>query len=92
MIPEWASVPRAPGGRGVPHQTGVLAPGDTSAAIINRLNSDINTVLNSAEVKERMAALGADPAGGSAEQFGQRLREEIALWRKVFAKPLGAAR
>lgn len=71
---------------------GVLAPGDTSAAIINRLNSDINAALNSADVKERMAALGAEPAGGSAEQFGKRLREEIALWRTVFAKTAGKTR
>jgi tripartite-type tricarboxylate transporter receptor subunit TctC len=49
-------------------------------------------VLNSADVKERMAALGADPAGGSAEQFGQRLREEIALWRTVFVKTAGKTR
>jgi tripartite-type tricarboxylate transporter receptor subunit TctC len=71
---------------------GIFAPAGTPEAIINRLNSDINTVLSSADVKERMAALGAEPAGGSAEQFGKRLREEIALWRQVFAKPLGSVR
>ncbi len=65
---------------------GVLAPAETPSAIVARLNSEINAVIASADVKERMAALGAEPGGGSAEQFGKRLREEIALWKKVFAR------
>jgi len=70
---------------------GILAPGETPAAIVARLNTEVNALLASADVKERMAALGAEPAGGTAEQFGQRLRDEISLWRKVFAKPAAAA-
>ena len=65
---------------------GVLAPAETPSAVLLRLNSEINAVIASADVKERMAALGAEPGGGSAEQFGKRLREEIALWQKVFAR------
>ena len=65
---------------------GILAQGETPAAIVSRLNTEVNALLASADVKERMAALGAEPAGGTAEQFGQRLRDEISLWRKVFAK------
>ena len=65
---------------------GVLAPAETPSAVLLRLNSEINAVIASADVKERMAALGAEPGGGSAEQFGKRLREEIALWKKVFAR------
>ncbi len=64
---------------------GVLAPGDTPAALVARLNSELNAVIATPDVRERMAALGAEPAGGSAEQFGRQLRDEIALWRKVFA-------
>jgi tripartite-type tricarboxylate transporter receptor subunit TctC len=70
----------------------VMAPGETSAAVITRLNSEINALLATPDVKERLAALGAEPAGGTPEQFGRRLRDEIALWRKVFAKPAPAAR
>ena len=72
---------------------GVLAPGDTPAALVARLNSELNAVIANPDVKERMVALGAEPAGGSAEQFGRQLRDEIALWRKVFAKsPAGKAK
>jgi tripartite-type tricarboxylate transporter receptor subunit TctC len=70
---------------------GVLAPAETPGTIVARLNSEINAVIATADVKERIAALGAEPAGGPAEQFGQRLRDEIALWRKVFARS-GAAK
>jgi tripartite-type tricarboxylate transporter receptor subunit TctC len=52
-----------------------------------RLNSEVNALLATPDIKERIAALGAEAAGGTPEQFGQRLRDEIALWRKVFAKP-----
>jgi len=65
---------------------GVLAPGETPRAVVTRLNSDINALIGSADVRERMAALGAEPAGGTPEQFAQRLRDEIALWHTVFAK------
>jgi tripartite-type tricarboxylate transporter receptor subunit TctC len=71
---------------------GVMAPGETPGAIVGRLNSELNALLATADVRERMAALGAEPAGGSAEQFGQRLRDEIALWRRVFAKSAAAAK
>ena len=69
---------------------GVMAPAETPAAIVARLNSELNALLATPEVRERMAALGAEPAGGAPELFGQRLRDEIALWRKVFAKTAAA--
>ena len=71
---------------------GVMAPGATPPAIVARLNTEINSLLGSADARERIAALGAEPAGGSAAEFGERLRREIAQWRKVFARPATAAR
>jgi tripartite-type tricarboxylate transporter receptor subunit TctC len=65
----------------------VMAPAETPNAIVLRLNGEINALLATPEFKERIAALGAEAAGGTPEQFGRRLRDEIALWRKVFARP-----
>ena len=92
VLPDLPTIAEA-GYRGfeVNNWYGVMAPGETPAAIITRLNGELNALLATADIRERMAALGAEPASGSAEQFGQRLRDEIALWRKVFAKG-GAAR
>ncbi len=38
------------------------------------------------EVKERIIALGNEPAGGTAEQFGERIRKEVVLWKTLFAE------
>jgi tripartite-type tricarboxylate transporter receptor subunit TctC len=65
----------------------VMAPADTPRAIIARLNTEINAILAAPDVKERIAGLGAEPAGGTPEQFGQRLKVETAAWAKVFGKP-----
>jgi tripartite-type tricarboxylate transporter receptor subunit TctC len=64
----------------------VMAPADTPGAIIARLNTEINAILAAPEVKERIAGLGAEPAGGTPEQFGRRLKAEMAAWAKVFGK------
>ena len=65
----------------------VMAPADTPRAIIARLNAEINAILAAPEVRERIAALGAEPAGGTPEQFGRQLKVEMAAWAKVFGKP-----
>ena len=65
----------------------VMAPAKTPDAIVNRLNAELNTMLQSADVKERIAALGAEPGGGTPAQFTERLRKEIDIWAKVLKKP-----
>jgi tripartite-type tricarboxylate transporter receptor subunit TctC len=65
----------------------VMAPADTPSAVIARLNAEINAILAAPEVRQRIAALGAEPAGGTPEQFGRQLKVEMAAWAKVFGKP-----
>ena len=65
----------------------VVAPAATPMAIVMRLNTEINAILAAPDIKERIAALGAEPAGGTPEQFGQRLKAEMDLWARVFGKP-----
>ena len=65
----------------------VVAPAATPAAIVSRLNTEINAILAAPDVKERIASLGAEPAGGTPEQFGQRLKVEMGIWAKVLGKP-----
>jgi tripartite-type tricarboxylate transporter receptor subunit TctC len=62
---------------------GVLAPARVPAAIIARLNNEIERILASPEMKSRLAADGADAAGGSTEQFGVFIRADIDKWAKV---------
>lgn len=60
-----------------------LAPAGTPRAVIMRLNTDINRILQQPEVRERFIANGMFPSGGSPEVLRDHLRNEIARWRKV---------
>ncbi len=62
---------------------GILAPAGTPQEIVRRLNAEINRVLLAPEVRERLTALGAEPTGGSPEQFAQVIRVDTARWAKV---------
>jgi tripartite-type tricarboxylate transporter receptor subunit TctC len=58
----------------------VMAPAGTPAPIVQRINEAINVALRAPEVKERLANVGVDVVGGSAEAFGERLRREFATY------------
>lgn len=61
----------------------MFGPAALPKDLITRLNNDIVGVLGSADVKERLASVGAEPAPMSAENFGRHVREEIAKWARV---------
>ena len=62
---------------------GVLAPARVPAAIVARLNSEIERMLALPEMKSRLAADGADAAGGPPEKFAAFIRADIDKWTKV---------
>ena len=62
---------------------GLFAPGGTPRPIIDRLNAETVKVLQTAEMRERLAAEGAEPAGTTPEAFARIVREEILFWRAV---------
>jgi tripartite-type tricarboxylate transporter receptor subunit TctC len=62
---------------------GLLAPGKTPAAVVNRLNAELRQVLNEAETRERFLQRGMQPAPGTAQEFAALIRSEIAKWGKV---------
>ena len=62
---------------------GMLAPARVPSAIIARLNSEVERILQLAEMKTRLAADGADPLGGPPEKFSAFIRADIEKWAKV---------
>jgi tripartite-type tricarboxylate transporter receptor subunit TctC len=62
---------------------GVLAPAGTSREIVARLQAEIARILVVPEVKERLAADGADAVGNRPEEFAAYIRAELAKWGKV---------
>jgi tripartite-type tricarboxylate transporter receptor subunit TctC len=62
---------------------GLLVKSGTPHDAVLRLNEAINKVLKKPEMREAIAKLGAEPAGGSAREFGEFLGAQLAYWGKV---------
>lgn len=62
---------------------GILAPAATPPAVIAELNRAINQILALPEVQSRLLASGAEPAGGTPEQFGALMKAESGRWAGV---------
>ena len=50
---------------------------------VERLNSEIRKIVNSAEVKDAWAKQGAAPLSMSTDEFGHYIREDIAKWTNI---------
>ncbi|MBQ1766166.1 MAG: tripartite tricarboxylate transporter substrate binding protein [Aquincola sp.] len=62
---------------------GLLAPAGTPKDVVARLNAEFNKALKQPELAKRLSDEGADPAGGTPEQFAALIKEEIPRWGKV---------
>ena len=62
---------------------GVLVPAGTPPAIVNKLNAEINRILQMPDVRERLAGLGAEILGGTSKEFADHIQREIPKWAKV---------
>ena len=62
---------------------GLAGPGKLPAAMVQRMNEDINKVLLMPDVIEKLAQFGAEDGGGSAQRFADFIRTEQVKWAKV---------
>jgi len=62
---------------------GVLAPARTPAAVVNKLNAEINRMADLPDVRERYAREGLEPTAQTPERFRTYLQSELAKWAKV---------
>ena len=62
---------------------GILAPAATPKDVVAKLNREIAKALADPAVAAKLAGEGADPAGGTPEQFATFIASEIELWGKV---------
>ena len=65
---------------------GFMAPANTPAEVVHRLNKAIGEILAQPDVQKRLLVAGAETAGGSAEQFGQLLKHETVAWASVIER------
>jgi tripartite-type tricarboxylate transporter receptor subunit TctC len=62
---------------------GVVVPVRTPQPVIARLNGEFNKLLQTADMRERLKALGSDIVGGAPKQLTEYMRVEIPRWAKV---------
>ena len=62
---------------------GIFAVKGTPPEIVMRLHSALAKILRSAEMRQEMAALGAEPIGDTSEEFAEFLRADMARWGKI---------
>lgn len=85
--PDWPTIVEA----GIPGFTasqwvGVAAPTGTPPAVIRKLNADLNFVLKMPDIRERLNAVGSEPAGSTPEEMAARIRAESAQFAQIVKK------
>jgi len=85
-----ASLPQVPttAEAGLPQLVAVnwymlLAPAATPRAIVERLNAESVKAMSHADTRERLAAMGGEPATATPEQAAEFLRSEYERWGRV---------
>ena len=73
---------------GVPQVTvrqwaGVFGPPKLAREIVERLNKEVNTAVNRAEVREKLQSYGYAAEGSTPERLLETNRDDLALWRKL---------
>jgi tripartite-type tricarboxylate transporter receptor subunit TctC len=62
---------------------GMLAPAKTPPALVARLNKEIARVLHLPDVKDKLAADGADAVGSPPAAFGAHIKSEVVKYAKI---------
>ena len=67
---------------------GILAPAGTPAAVIARLNTELDRIVHEPQIEKRFADIGGEAIGGPPSTLASLIHDEIARWRRV-AKEAG---
>lgn len=62
---------------------GILVPANTPPDLVKLINTEVVRAINSPAVRERYAAMGAEPVGNTPEQFANFIKSEIVKWTRV---------
>jgi tripartite-type tricarboxylate transporter receptor subunit TctC len=84
-VPTFAEV-GVPGMELVGNWFGLFAPAGAPAEVVARLNREINTMLKSPEFVEGLDKVGAEPVGGTPEEFSKTYRQEADAWRGLIQR------
>jgi tripartite-type tricarboxylate transporter receptor subunit TctC len=85
----WAALPQVPAvaefvpGYEADTWSGLAAPANTSAGVIDVLNMELNAALADPKIKSTLADMGGLVLGGSPDDAAKLLSDEIEKWTKV---------
>lgn len=81
QVPTWAELGLAPAN--LASQFGLLAPAGTPAAVVQRLNAEVNLALAGPLLRDTLRAADNRATGGSVDDFAQQIRLEHAQHRAL---------
>ena len=61
----------------------LFAPSKTPAAVVAKINNEVNQMMRTSDMKERMLPLGADAVAMTPAELDKTVRTEIVKWAKV---------
>jgi len=62
---------------------GIVAPAGTSQTVVNRLHGEISKIMATADMRQRLASSGAEPAAMGPSEFRAYLKADLARWGPV---------
>ena len=82
-LPEVPTFNETVPGYDVTHWYGIWGPKGIPQEIVLRWNREVAKLLKSDSMRKWMAQEGLEPAGGPPEEFRERIRSDVAKWKKV---------
>jgi tripartite-type tricarboxylate transporter receptor subunit TctC len=62
---------------------GLMAPAGTPAAVLRKIQQSTRQVLQEPDTAQRLRGMGAEPGGGTPEEFGRFIADERQRWQKT---------
>ncbi|MDB5964133.1 MAG: hypothetical protein JWQ72_633 [Polaromonas sp.] len=62
---------------------GLFAPAGTPAAVVKRLETEINRITSQPDMAQRMAGIHVQPASGNSQELARLLSDDLGKWRQV---------
>ena len=82
-MPDLPTIGETVPGYEVTNWFGIAVPRGTPKSIISRLNTELNQGLKNPRLSELLSAQGAEPAGGTPDDFAALIRRDLVKWEKV---------
>jgi tripartite-type tricarboxylate transporter receptor subunit TctC len=62
---------------------GIVAPIKTPRAVVEKLNAELNAVLNDPDTRTKLDTLGITATPGTPEKFGEEIKTDLRRFRDV---------